>query len=302
MTADAGLGSACAERRLAAARIALGALVLLRTTPVLHPLGIGYLASTWPVLGWPSGSWRAPAPGLALPDACVAGLCIARTVAVVLFTLGVRARAAGLVAAGAGWLVMLQDELGFLQTLHLLWLGMALLALAGSGAAMALRPEAAASPLTGIWLVRAFVASVYAWAAIGKLRADWLDGRTLSLLYDIGGLHGPVGAIAASTTWRAPIAFSVVAVELALGPLLLWRRTRAAALAAAVGFHVLIETMARPDVLGLGMGALLLVFLEPRRSDGRREPRQGSHAAASMGQATSDCEHISSFVSGPGST
>src|SRR4051812_27789955 len=38
---------------LAWARVALGALFLLRTTPVLAPLHLPYLSGTSPLVGWP---------------------------------------------------------------------------------------------------------------------------------------------------------------------------------------------------------------------------------------------------------
>jgi hypothetical protein len=47
--------------------------------------------------------------------------------------------------------------------------------------------------------------------------------------------------------------------------LLLWRRTRRVALAGAFLFHLTLELTAHPDLLGLGMMALLLCFLPERK-------------------------------------
>ncbi len=37
--------------------------------------------------------------------------------------------------------------------------------------------------------------SVYAWAAVAKLRGDWLDGRTLALFHDEHRLEGPLATV-----------------------------------------------------------------------------------------------------------
>ena len=63
---------------LGRARVALGAVFLLRTTPLLAPLHISYLADTTPLLAWPHGHAHFAPFIPALPAAILAGLCILR--------------------------------------------------------------------------------------------------------------------------------------------------------------------------------------------------------------------------------
>src|SRR5258706_10170175 len=113
-------------RALAWSRVVLGTLFLVRTTPLLAPLHLKELRGTSPLLGWPDDRWHG-SPTLELPEGAVAALCVARTAAAIAFLLGVEARAAGLVAGVAGYLVLLQQPFAFMATLHLLYQGTILL-------------------------------------------------------------------------------------------------------------------------------------------------------------------------------
>jgi len=247
---------------LDSSRIALGLVLIARTTPVsrLLPWPVSHVVP--PLLGWPEHGFRAAWGGLALPDAVVIALCLVRTAAAVLFTLGVRTTAAGIVAAVAGLVVASQDVFGFKFTLHTLFVGTLLLSLSGAGRSIALVPSARRGARPGPWLVRAFVASVYAWAGIAKVRGAWLSGEVLRALHGVGYLGGSLADVlfASAARCRAD-AWAVVLVELALGPLLLARRTRTVGLVLAVGMHAVYEVVARPDVYGWIMGALLVCFL-----------------------------------------
>src|SRR6185503_20765081 len=76
-------------RPLAWARAAIGALLLLRTTPLLAPLDIWFLRDAFPLLGWPDAGWSAT-PGLfALPAIAVKALCVLRTLGALALMLGV---------------------------------------------------------------------------------------------------------------------------------------------------------------------------------------------------------------------
>src|SRR6202042_923250 len=109
-------------------------------TPILAVLHLRELRGTSPLLGWPDDRWHG-SPTLPLPVVVVAALCLLRTAAALAFTLGVEAQIAGVVAGIAGYLVMLQQPFAFVMTLHLLFQGAILLALAGSGGAPALLPR-----------------------------------------------------------------------------------------------------------------------------------------------------------------
>ncbi len=257
-------------RMLGVARACFGALVLLRTTPVLAPLHIPYLEGTLPLLGWPTATWHVAASGLALPASVVATLCILRTVATILFTLGVRAGPAGAAGGVLGWAVLAQDAMSYVNTLHLLFLGMVVLAASGAGSAFALRPEPVVDPRSGLALTRALVASVYAWSGLAKINASWLSGDALAQLQEYQVVHGVLAELLLSTAARrALVATSLAAIELTLGPLLLWHRSRRAALLLALTMHLGFEISVHPDFFGVAMATLLLSFVEPRSITGR---------------------------------
>ena len=249
---------------LGVARILFGMLVLLRTTPVLLPLGIPYLVGTYPFLGWPAQTWHVAMLGGLWPDAVVKALCVARTLAILLFTLGVRAREAGVAAGVLAWAVMSQDAGSYINTFHLLYVGMVVLGASGAGSSRALHREREVDLASGLALTRALVVSVYAWSGYAKLNAQWLRGDVLESLCASRAVRGPIAdALLTSPGAFAATAWLVVATELALGPLLLWRRTRRAALVLALTFHAVLEISMHPDFFGFAMAILLLAFVEP---------------------------------------
>jgi hypothetical protein len=255
---------------LGVARACFGGLVLLRTTPVLAPLHIPYLEGVMPLLGWPTATWHVAAFGLALPASVVAILCVLRTVATILFALGVRAGPAGLAGGVLGWIVLAQDVMSYVNTLHLLFLGMVVLAVSGAGSAFALRPEPIVDPRSGLALTRALVASVYAWSGLAKINASWLSGDALGQLQQYQVVHGVLAeSLLTTAPSRALVATGIATIELALGPLLLWRRTRRATLFLALALHLGLEISVHPDVFGFAMAALLLSLVEPRPVTGR---------------------------------
>lgn len=291
-------------RALGVTRALIGVIFLLRTTPLLSPFHPRFLAEATPLLGWPDGGFHAPAFGIALPKAAVAALCVVRTAAAVALALGVRARVAGLVAGTAGYVVLAQDELGFLQTLHLLFASTLLLGFTDAGSAFALRPDPPRAAASSLFLVHAFTASIYFWACLAKLRPDWLDGRALQVFFEARALHGPVArAVTGAAGTRAAAAWGVAIVEMLLGPALLWPRTRRAALAVAFALHATIEITAKADVFGWIMGALLLSYLPVRtaaptgagagESDGAgggdAGARSGSHEGGSLRLVAMGC-------------
>lgn len=249
-------------RRLGWSRAAIGSLILLRTTPLLALLDLPFLRSAFPLLGWPDGRWTVAS----LPPVAVALLCIVRTAAAVCFTIGYRTRAAGLLCGLSGLLILIDDPFQFVFTVVQLYLAAIVLSLTDAGGAFALRPAPVRFAASSRWLIRAFLASIYFWAGLYKLRADWLDGRTLELLQRSGALTGRSIAVALhSEMARRVAAWLVVGLELSLGPALLVRQTRRAALLLAFAFHALLQLTASPDFLGFGMCALLLACWEPRR-------------------------------------
>ena len=249
---------------LGRARVALGCIVLLRTTPLLAPLHIPLLRDAYPLLAWPNGQMHLAPFIPALPDDARAVLCIVRTIAVLAFMAGLWARPAGLLGGALGYITVLQDPAHFYATFHVLFLGTIVLACTDAVGNCAVRPRAPQSPTSSAWLVRAWVASIYTWAAIAKLRPDWLDGRTLGLFVR-GAMLRPfvVRHFLATEGQRSFVACAVVVLEFALAPLLLYQPTRRAGLVLALAMHAALEFGAAPDVFGWAMVALLLSFWTP---------------------------------------
>jgi hypothetical protein len=278
-------------RPLAWCRAAIGAVLLLRTTPLLAPFDIWFLRDAYPLLGWPDAAWKADT-ALALPPSIVIALCVARTVAAGLFLVGAWTRAAGLVAGTAGYVVLAQTPFGFIFTLHLLYQAAILLALTDSATSFALRPRAARSRASSLFVIRCWTASIYFWAGIYKLRADWLDGRALGLFHADGALHGRLAdLLLATSTSRAVVGSGVAVFELVIGPLLLWKRTRNLAVIVAFAFHAGLELMARPDLLGWGMASLLLSFIEPGADESSLPSAGSRNESAPAGAASSNASH-----------
>lgn len=249
---------ATSTRYLACVRIGIGALLLLRTTPLLAPLDIPWLRSTAPFFGWPTGGFSLAF----LPVWSIQALCILRTVAAVLFMVGVAARASGVICGVAGLLVALQYPLGFFFTIYLLYQAAILLSFTDGVSELAVAPSRPRKSPLDAWLLRAFVASIYFWAGVYKLRPDWLDGRTLGLFHQPGALSGKLADLVFATPWLPALAAKLIAaVELSLGPLLLWQRSRRFALVMAYALHVVLELTAHPDLLGWAMMVLLMSFL-----------------------------------------
>jgi Vitamin K-dependent gamma-carboxylase len=249
---------ATSTRYLAYMRVGIGALLLLRTTPLLAPFEIPWLRSTAPLLGWPTGGFSL---GF-LPVWSIQALCVLRTLAALLLMLGIAGRVSGVVCGVAGFLVALQYPLGFFFTIHLLYQAAILLAFTDGVSVLALAPSPPRESPLDVWLLRGFVASIYFWAGVYKLRPDWLDGRTLGLFHQPTALSGRLADLLFAQPWLPAVAAKVIAtLELSLGPLLLWVWSRRFALPVAYALHVTLELTAHPDLLGWGMMVLLLCFL-----------------------------------------
>lgn len=175
----------------------------------------------------------------------------------------------GLLAGVSGYFVLTQYPFGLNATLQLLFQGTMLLALTDAGAELAVRPEPPRAAHSGTWLIRVFVSSIYFWAALVKLRPDWLDGRTLGLFHENGIISGPLADFALRDPWRrALIARVIVTTELSLPVLLCWSKTLRWAPLLALVLHATIECAARPDLLGWEMAALLLCLWPVARQPG----------------------------------
>ena len=243
-------------RTLAGARIALGVVVLVRTTPAAAWLGLPIDAPRV-LVDWPGAAWAVHA-GASMPAGLVAVLCILRTAGAAAFLFGLWTRGSALVAAVAGVALLTQDVFVATHTFRLLYGSLFVLAFTDCGAAWAVRVLPARDLRSSEWLVRCWALSVYAWAVVAKLRPGWWTGRAL-LLDASDGLFRPwvVRAFLSSAHACATTAILVLALEALIAGLLVSRHTHRAAVALALAMHVAFELVATPDVFGAVMIALL---------------------------------------------
>ena len=236
-------------------RIAVGAVFLVRTTPLLLPFDFRFAEA--PLLGWPDGRWHIAL--LSLPGWLVGTLAILRTLAALCFAVGLGARVAGVTASVTGWLVLAQDAVGYVNSLQLLFMATLMLAMADSSAELAVLPERPRSLPSSVWLVRALPLSVYAFSGFAKLNGQFLSGRAFEGFCADGYIGGVVARTVCGSLAR-PTSIAVVCGELSLPVLLLFPRTRPVALVVAAVFHVVVELTMHPDVFGWLMIALLVPF------------------------------------------
>lgn len=245
-------------RPLALARIAIGALILVWTTPLLAPLHISFVGGVAPMQGWPT-------PGFSfawLPADAIRALCVVRTVGALGLMLGLFCAPLGVLTCLSGYLVDAQSGFTMAACSQLLYEAAALLGLSDAGAVLALRPTPLRSPGSSYWMLRLFVASIYSWAGAFKLRPDWLDGSTLQFLHRPGIIRGVLADwLLATPASCTGVAHAVALFELSAAPLLLWPKTRRVGLSLAYVFHLGLEITAHPDLFGWAMMALLLVFV-----------------------------------------
>ena len=276
---DRGFDATGSLRAVALLRIAMGPLLVLHLRPFLDLAARGV---TWsdrfndPFLTW------YPAVGGDL-YLFLLRLCV---VAAVLVSLGALTRlATAYAAAFVTWNV-------FLTTTHfhhnrafliILLVGLAVLP---SGRHLSVdaglarrrgRPTGGAAPLWPLWLMRFEVAVVYGASGLSKLiDQDWWSGLVLRLrIEEWGGYALDQGAPAWAIDLLSSEAFmwwfakGVVLTELFLAVGLVVRRTRLAAVWAAVAFHLAIEATAEVQLFSWAGLAALVIWVTPAARDRR---------------------------------
>lgn len=114
------------------------------------------------------------------------------------------------------------------------------------------------------WLLRAQVAFVYVFAGLAKLNADWTFSAQPLRTWLVARADTPIIG-----TWLAEplvahwMSWGGLLFDLSVIPLLLWRRTRSAAVVAALFFHLGISALFPVGVFSLVMLVAISVFFEP---------------------------------------
>lgn len=161
------------------------------------------------------------------------------------FTLGRQRPAAGLLLGVCLGGVLALDQQLYSNHLYMQALLVPLFALADAGEGRV--------RLLPVRLVQAMVVIVYLFAGLAKLNPAFLSGDVLHAY--VAPTVLPHGLIAA-------MSWTTVVLELALGWLLIWRRTRRFAWLAGAAFHVGMAWFA-PDALGVAMFGVAMLATYP---------------------------------------
>jgi len=95
------------------------------------------------------------------------------------------------------------------------------------------------APAWCLWVLRGQMAVIYFFAGVAKLNADWLAGRPLNLYLPGEGSFPFLSSLFNQHWFHLATSWAGLGFDLLIVPLLLWPRTRVAAFAAAVAFHLI---------------------------------------------------------------
>ncbi|MEZ4329986.1 MAG: HTTM domain-containing protein [Polyangiales bacterium] len=119
-------------------------------------------------------------------------------------------------------------------------------------------------PAWALYLLRAQVATVYLWAGLAKLNADWLLAAQPLRTWLGARADVPVlGPLLASSITAYGMSWAGALYDLLIPALLLWRRTRGVGLLLVAGFHVAVGLLFPIGVFPLIMMASATLFLDP---------------------------------------
>jgi hypothetical protein len=128
-----------------------------------------------------------------------------------------------------------------------------------------LRPRGgpAVAPAWALWILRFQVAVPYVYGGIAKLNGDWLAGEPVRTWLAERSAQSVLGPWLTQEWLVSALCYGGLLFDLAIVPLLLWRRTRALALAAALGFHLTNAYIFTIGIFPWLMIAATLLFLPP---------------------------------------
>ena len=258
------LDEPCDGAGIAAFRVLFGALMLLA---VLRFASLGWIRELYAApdfhftyLGF---DWVRPWPlwGLYVHFALMA-------LAAAALALGFHARLSALVFFVLFTYAELLDKSAYLNHYYLVTLLAFLLVLLPAGATWSLdarrRGGESSVPRWTYWLLRGQLFVVYFYAGAAKLNADWLwQGEPLRLWLGSFTDTPLVGPLVEQRWLALAMSWAGALYDLGVAPLLMWRRTRPFAFAAAVVFHISVWLMFPIGVFPWVMLIGATVFFEP---------------------------------------
>jgi vitamin K-dependent gamma-carboxylase len=121
-----------------------------------------------------------------------------------------------------------------------------------------------AVPAYALWALRAQFAVVYVFGGLAKLNADWLvRGQPLSFWLERKSDWPLVGPLLGEPWLALAMSWSGALFDLAIVPLLLWRRTRPFAYGAVLAFHLLTAQLFSIGMFPWIMAWGALLFFSP---------------------------------------
>ena len=295
------------QRALAAARIVVGALIVIRTTPLIGLLHHPLIDVPRIMVGWPSEGWTIPL-GPGLPEGLIEVLCVARTLLALAFAIGLAPRWSGLGAGVTGLLVASNDVFASSHTFRLLYGSAIVLATCDCGAAWSVRRTDGRDLDASVLAVRLWLVSIYAWAAVAKASTGWISGAVLGLDAADGMLRPWAAHALTSPDVRIALANVVLAGELSIAALLAIPRATRLGVALALLTQIAFELVAQPDVFGVVIVTLLMVLAVTDRTSDRpahgagrtfsKQTRSSAQVASESGAvSTPDSSHTTRVVS-----
>ena len=118
-------------------------------------------------------------------------------------------------------------------------------------------------PAWTLWLLRFQIALPYVFGGIAKLNGDWLQGQPMQLWLSTSVWRVLLGPVAAEPWFALAFSWSGLVLDLAIVPLLLWRRTQFAAFGVIVLFHLMNAFMFDIGIFPWLMIGATTVFFEP---------------------------------------
>jgi len=208
--------------------------------------------------------WVQPWPGAGMYPHFLALIGLALAIAA-----GCCYRVASLLFAAGLTYVFLLDATNYQNHYYLILLISWLLPLLPLNRAVAvdaaLRPgiRSQTAPTWALWLLRFHIALPYFFGGVAKLDADWLAGQPMGQMLAAHADWPLVGPLLDETWVAVLFAWGGLLLDLAIVPLLLWRRTRIAAYVACVLFHVLNSALFQIHVFPWFMIFATTLFFEP---------------------------------------
>jgi hypothetical protein len=145
------------------------------------------------------------------------------------------------------------------------------------------RRRRATVPVCAVWMVRFQLAVVYVFSALAKINGDWLwHGQPLRIWLAAWADTPLLGPLLGWTPTAYAMSWAGMLFDLLIVPALLWRRTRLAAYATVVLFHLLTALLFPIGMFPWLMIVLTTVFFPPdwpRRLRIRLLPAEGTSGA-----------------------